>query len=108
MALGAHDVKPPGGHDLLVLGVGDSPGLRQRRLTRLGRSGGRIEALLPEQLLGKEVGIAAEENVGASSRHVRRDRHRGLTSGLGHDLRLALVILGVEDLVLDAASLEQR
>src|SRR5207244_5441648 len=76
VALGAHDVKPASGHDLLVLRVGDSPGLRQRRLARLGRRGSRIEAPLPEQLLGTEAGIAAEQNVGARSRPVRRDRPR--------------------------------
>ena len=56
---------------------------------------------------GHRLGIAAEDDVGAAAGHVRGDRHGGLAAGLGDDLGLALVVLGVEHLVLDAALVEQ-
>ncbi len=49
------------------------------------------------------LGVAAQDDVGAAAGHVRGDRHRALAAGLGDDLRLALVVLGVQHLVLDAA-----
>ena len=55
---------------------------------------------------GHELGISSQNDVGASARHVRRDRHGPSPSGLGHDLRLALVVLGIQDLVRDAIALE--
>ena len=71
-----------------------------------GASGG-IEPLLPHQLLGQEVGVAAEQDVGAPARHVRGDGDGLLAAGLRDDLGFALVVLGVEDLVRDAALLEE-
>jgi hypothetical protein len=52
--------------------------------------------------------VAAELDVDAAAGHVRRDRDRAGLAGLGHDLGLALGVLGlgVEDRVLDAAALE--
>ena len=58
-------------------------------------------------LLGHELGIAAEQNVGAAAGHVGGDGDRALASGLRHDERFALVILGVQHLVLDAHFLQQ-
>src|SRR5204862_4061291 len=51
--------------------------------------------------------VAAEQDVGAAARHVGRDRDGPLTAGLGDDLGLALVVLGVQDLVADSAFLEK-
>jgi hypothetical protein len=57
------------------------------------------------------VRLGRELDVGAAASHVRRDRHVAddlvmrvlmLLPGDGDDLRLALVVLGVEHLVLDA------
>src|SRR5713101_8512769 len=91
--LSLHDALPisPGADDLLVLGIGDPAGLGQRRLARFDGGGGRIEALLPEQLLGEEVGIPAEQDVRPPPRHVGGDGNGALPPGLSHDLRLALV-----------------
>ena len=44
----------------------------------------------------------AELDVGAAAGHVGGDRHLARLAGLGDDLGLDLVVLGVEDLVLDA------
>ena len=51
---------------------------------------------------GETLGVAAEEDVDASAGHVGGHRHRAQAAGLGHDLGLAEVLLGVEDLVRDA------
>src|SRR5438445_143204 len=47
-----------------------------------------------------------EEDVDATAGHVRRERHRAVLSGVRDDERLALVVLRVQDLVLDAVPLE--
>ena len=61
------------------------------------------QVLFPvEHLFEHEVGIAAEQNVGAAAGHVRGDGHGALASGLGDDFRFAFVLLGVEHVVLDA------
>ena len=53
-----------------------------------------------------ELGDAvAELDVGAAAGHVGRDRHAAPLAGLRHDLGLDLVVLGVQDLVLDALRL---
>ena len=63
--------------------------------------------LLMEDLRGQARRVAAEQDVRAAAGHVRRDRHRAGPAGLGDDLRLLLVELGVQDLVLDPAPLEE-
>ena len=52
-------------------------------------------------------GIAPQDDVGAAAGHVGRDRDGALATRLGHDLGLALVFLGVQDLVVNPVSLEQ-
>src|SRR4051794_2495138 len=63
-----------------------------------------LEAQLAQLDLGQVLGIAAELDVDAAARHVRRDRHRAGPARLGHDVRLAggVLGLGVEDRVVDA------
>ncbi|RIH77558.1 hypothetical protein Mterra_03757 [Calidithermus terrae] len=61
-----------------------------------------VEALLLQQGRRQVLGVAAELDVGAAPGHVGRDGHGLAAPGLGHDLRLALVVLGVQDLVRDA------
>ena len=51
----------------------------------------------------QELGVAAEHDVGAATGHVGRDRDGAVAPGLGDDLGLALVLLGVQHVVLDAA-----
>ena len=66
------------------------------------------QVLFPiEDLLEHEVGIAAQENVGAAARHVRGDGDGAFASGLGDDLGFALVLLGVEDVVFDAVPAQE-
>ena len=60
-----------------------------------------------QELRGEARRVAAEEDVRPAAGHVRGDRHRARAARLGHDPGLLLVELGVEHLVVDAASLEQ-
>ena len=50
--------------------------------------------------------VAAQQDVGAAAGHVGGDGDRALAAGLRDDLGLALVVLGVEHLVLDAHALQ--
>ena len=105
--LGAEDVEPAELGDLVVLAghglLGGLEGGRPRGLVVLRRLL-RVEALLLERGDGGELGVAAEHDVGAAAGHVGRDGDGALAAGLGDDRGLALVVLGVEDLVRDAAS----
>ena len=79
--------------------------LRAQRVLVLVRA---LLAPLADELLSDLVFVvAAEDDVDAAARHVRRDRDRVLAAGLRDDLRLALVLLRVQDVVLDAAAREQ-
>ncbi len=106
MPLGAEDVETAQRLDLLLLGLDGGLGLLQRI-----RPGGLVllrgvhrgQAALRELGRGEVLRVAAEHDVGASTGHVGGDGDRALAPGLGDDLRLALVVLGVQDLVLDAA-----
>ncbi len=49
----------------------------------------------------------AQLDVRASPGHVRRDGHRACLPGAHHDLRLTLVMLGVQDVVRDTLALQQ-
>src|SRR5207247_6446392 len=103
--LRAGKVEPAERDDARVLRLGDPACLPERCRALPGRRGRRVETLLPEDLLREEVWVAAEQDVGAAARHVGRDRDGALAAGLGDDLGLALVVLGVQDLVADPALL---
>ena len=105
--LGADDVQAAERGDLAPLGLHLGLVLADGRLPDLlgDFQAGRVErpAVLVLQALqvgpGHELGVAAEDDVGPSAGHVGGDRDRPLPPGLGDDLGLALVVLGVEDLV---------
>ena len=81
--------------DLLGRQVGRFDLLAERRLTRLDAADLTL------------LDARAEFDVGAAAGHVRRDRDRAGLPRLRDNLRLALVILGVQDLVLEPAALQQ-
>ena len=60
-----------------------------------------------ELLDGHLLGIATEQDVRTTAGHVGGDGHGAQATGLSDDLSLALMELGVQDLVLDAALVEQ-
>ena len=120
MALGSEHVQPAERDDLLVLGVGLLLELTVDRLV-LGLVLGALLLVHLEQqvavvveltgghLLPREVlGVAAEQDVDTSAGHIRRDGDRALAAGLSDDHGLLLVVLRVEDVVGDAATIEQR
>ena len=53
------------------------------------------------------VGIAAQQNVGAAAGHIGRDGDRALASGLRHDMGFALMVFGVQNLMPHAHLLQQ-
>ena len=59
---------------------------------------------LPHGLAGHELGVAAQQYVGAAAGHVGGDGHRAHLAGLGHDLGLFFMELGVQHHVLHAPS----
>ena len=67
-----------------------------------------LQAQPRELALGEVLGVAAELDVDAAARHVGGDGDRAGLAGLGHDLALALGVLGlgVEHGVRDAPALE--
>ena len=61
-----------------------------------------LVSLLSHLLLCKELGVAAEQDIGASTRHVRSDGNGAETTCLCDYLRLALMVLCIKHGVLDA------
>src|SRR5690606_37401714 len=66
----------PGGQDFLVVGGGSLSG---------HGDDGRVVAPAPHFLPGHEVGVAAQDDVGAAARHVGGDGHGPFAARLGYD-----------------------
>src|SRR5690606_22633483 len=84
MPLGAQHVEPAERRDLLGLRRADLLPAREDFLHRLlvfVRLLHRVEATLAELLSGEELGVPAEQDVGTTAGHVRRDGHRALPAG---------------------------
>ena len=58
--------------------------------------------LLHQFLPGHELRVAAQQNIGSAAGHVGGNGHHPQPPGLGHNLSLALVELGVQHHMLDA------
>ena len=120
VALGADDREAAGRDDAVVLVGADALRLGERGGAIGGGGSGRaallhlvalvnvrVEAALAQHVVGQHVGIAAEQDVGTAAGHVRGDGHGAHAAGLRDDVGLALVVLRIEGLVLDAALVEQ-
>jgi hypothetical protein len=131
VALGRDDVQPAERNDLIVFRVGLSLVLREDPLVLLPRDAIEVvemkkvdelrvvdefflslrqplDYLVGQRLLARhEFRVAAEQDVRAAARHVRRDRDGGLPAGLRDDLGFLRVVLRVQDDVLDAAQLQE-
>ena len=123
MALRAENVKPAGGAHLLGLRRDDclmrrkALGIHRARgedvfVVRVGIAGRLGDGLLVEAgffqvVFRKELRVAAEHDVRAAARHVRRDRDRAELARLGDDLGFLLVVLRVQNVMTDARALEQ-
>ena len=73
----------------------------------LGVRGGELDhvvldALFAHALFGEIFGVAAEQDIRSAAGHVRGDGNRAEAARLRDDLRFALVVLCVENVVLDA------
>ncbi len=66
-----------------------------------------VDALGRQLVLGQQLGVAAEDDVDAAAGHVGGDGDGAPPTGLGHDLRLPEVLLGVQHVVRHAPLLEQ-
>ncbi len=72
-----------------------------------------IRSLLDGETLGTQLGfgepfgVPPEEDVDAPAGHVRGDGHAVRTAGLGDDVRLPFVLLGVQHRMGDATLVEQ-
>ncbi len=63
-----------------------------------------VVALFPHTLFCKVFGVAAKQNIGAAPRHIGCDCNRAVTPRLSYYFRLALVILCIEYIVLNAVA----
>jgi hypothetical protein len=90
------------------LGLGDLGLDAGADLRRVDVAAGRLGLL--DLLDHPHLDVAAELDVGAAPGHVRRDGHRARHAGIGDDLRLLLVVAGVQDVVgiLRALSIAER
>src|SRR5688572_14021112 len=105
MPLGAKDVEAAYLADLVALLCALLADLVGELVVRL-RLGVRDAVLLLELELGEHLGVAAQDDVGAAAGHVGGDGDGALPAGLRDDVRLVLVVLGVQDAVLDGLLLE--
>ena len=81
--------------------------LPPRTAAKLPVDAPRFMALRPDDVQTTGVPHAGSElDVGSAARHVRRDRYHARESRMGDDLRLSLVLLGVEDVVGDVLPLQ--
>ena len=93
--------------ELLIQLVVPGPGGQHLLRHILVVSGGGLDDFLFHALLAHgpprhEFRVAAQQDVRAAARHVGGDGHRAVMAGLGHDLRLPGMVLGVEHLMVDA------
>ena len=83
------------------------PGVQYLLVVRLGVAGGLGDQLvgkpgLAEVVLGHVLGVAAQHDIRTTAGHVGGHGHGAELTGLRHDLRFLLVVLGVQQIVLDA------
>ena len=105
--LGAEHVEAAKLDHLVVLGVGLHTIFRERLLPHIPVVGMvRGDALPPQVLASQELGIAAQQDVGAATGHVGRNGDGTLATRLSDDPSFALVVLGVEHLVRHSPPLE--
>ena len=83
----------PGGQNIGVVGVGVAGGVHDDLLGVAG-----LHQIGP----GEVLGVAAQHNIRTTAGHVGGHGDGAQLTGLRHDLRLTLVVLGVQYVVLDA------
>ena len=106
MALGAEDAESAQFEHFFLFGGAEGLHLLEdeRALFRVFRG---VEILGAVLLAGEEVGIAAQQDVGAAAGHVGGDGDGVEASGLSDDGRFLLVVAGVQHLMGNAAGAQQ-
>ena len=100
VALAAEHVEPAQLADLVAFGLALASNLgEQLAVARPSPRAVEVEALGRDLLAGQALGVAAEQDVDAAAGHVGGHRHGVEAAGLGHDLGLTGVLLGVQHLV---------
>src|SRR5690606_25383053 len=108
VALGAEHVEAAELADLLALGGGlGGVAILQRLELGLALLAVEVDVLGPQVPLGQDLGVAAEDDVHPAAGHVGGHGDRLEAAGLGDDLGLPGVLLGVEHLVGDAPLVEE-
>ena len=87
-------------------------GVQDLLIVRLGKAGSLCNQLIAELhplhlCLGQELGVTAQHNIRTTTGHIGGDGHCAEFTGLGNNLCLALVVLGVKHIVLDMLFLQQ-
>ncbi|OPZ61410.1 MAG: hypothetical protein BWY88_00243 [Synergistetes bacterium ADurb.Bin520] len=106
VALGAQDVKAPGGQHLLPLDGALGGQLPAEGIKAL-EVGGGIHAPPGGLFPGQKVRVAPQNDVRAAPRHIGGHRDGAEAPRLGHDLGFFFVELGVQHLMGDLAGLEE-
>ena len=86
-----------GGEDLGIVRLGERVGFRDQLVGK---------PLLAQLALGHIFGVAAQHDIRAAARHVRRDGDGAQMAGLRDDLGFFFVVLGVQNVVGNALALE--
>ena len=95
---------------LIRFGIGRT-GSQNFGILRLGEGIGLGDQFVGQALLAQFVlchvfGVAAQHDVGAAARHVRRNGHGAQMARLRDDLGFFFMVLGVQDVVRDTLALE--
>ncbi len=105
--LGADDSQTAGGDDLLVFLSTDPFRVGERLRSLLLSRFFRLDTAVAKDLVDEKLRVATEDDIRAAACHVGGDGDGALASGLGDDVRLHLVELGVQHVVRDSTLLEQ-
>ena len=115
LALGVQLIEAlAGSKDVGILGIAVAVGFGQQHFhcSRVGILGlFRVQQVFAEVFLahlglGHELGVAAQHDIGTTACHVGGNGNGTLFAGLRHDLSLALVVLGVQDIEIAGVLLQ--
>ena len=108
MSLGAHNAKAASRENDLTIGCTRALCLCNGFGVRCRVNLGWVQAAHSERF-GREAGwITAEDDVGTAAGHVRRNGHCTAASRLCNDRCFALMLLGIQDVVRNPFTLQQR
>jgi hypothetical protein len=92
-------VKAAGIENELAMGGASRLCLCERLLPNLRIQVLQVKPLAAQLVARRSLGISSKEDVYAAPSHVGGDSHRAWATGLRDDLRFALVVLGIQNLM---------